>query len=100
MVEESIYRKYVEEAVRILRPFQGKKTPFLYIGKKDFYRKNTACSIPLYENALFALLLLRKKTHEEMNEGKNLLQRILCKETACRLPNLKFLAILNKPKNI
>lgn len=74
---EDIYRKYIEEAVRVIRPFQGKKTPFLYVEKREFYKKNTACSIPLYENALFALLLLRKKTHEEMSEGKTLLQKIL-----------------------
>lgn len=64
-------RKYVDEALRFLKLSQSKQSKLLY-------REAPYSAVSFYENLLFALLLLRKKQHEEMLEGKKILQKLLC----------------------
>lgn len=67
---EDLARKYIDQALRFMRVHQSKQTKFIY--KEAPYQ-----AASFYENLLFALLLLRKKQHEEMLEGKSLLHRLL-----------------------
>ena len=69
-------RQMVDLAVSAGRKFQSAQTGYVHFcfHKSDELINDT---IPLYENFLFALALLRFRTSDSMNEGKKILEQLL-----------------------
>ncbi len=76
---ESIYRKYVEAAVRIIQEsLISPETLLVHLSPlSDRYDAGYAESIPIEENILYALLLLRMKTQESVLLAKKQLTILL-----------------------
>lgn len=73
--ETEIGRQLTEIAWGVSKAFKSQETPFLhaYYGKKDPPYQ----SVPFYENLLYSLILLRKRTVEFVHEGEALLDKLL-----------------------
>lgn len=69
-------RKWIATAVNAGRALQSAETGFIHLSHR-FYEEKQPLAIPLYENFLFALALLRTKDHENIHEAKALLDRLL-----------------------
>ena len=67
-----LYRRYIDKAFREVFPYISEQTGFLHV-QEDM----PSPAAPTKENFLYALLLLRRKTHETIQEGKGLLNRLL-----------------------
>ncbi len=69
-------RRFIEWAMAAGRSFQSSQTGFIH-----YYYELPQCSnhqtIPIYENTLFALALLRSRQIENIKEAQNLLKRLL-----------------------
>jgi hypothetical protein len=78
MIEDKseILRKLIEWSLAAGRTYQSAQTGMIH-----FYYGNPHCpihqTIPIYENALFALSLLRTRQIENIKEAQNLLTRLL-----------------------
>lgn len=75
MVDE-LYRKIVERALSELAGYRHEETGLVFVGPECFEGKQGRCA-PIYENFLFALLLLRRKCVESTVAAKTLLDRLL-----------------------
>lgn len=73
---EDLYRKYVDHALTTILPYKSSETGLLHL-HSEIYEGLPVQAAPTYENFLFVLLLLRKKTHEHVAEAKTLLRRLL-----------------------
>ena len=71
-----LHRQYIEKALRDIRPYCSPQTGLLHL-HPDIYSGVVAQAAPTYENFLFVLLLLRKKTVESAQAAKVLLDRLL-----------------------
>lgn len=76
ILSADLYRQYIETAFRELSPYVSRQTGFLHV-HLDIYDGLPAQAAPTRENFLYALLLLRRKTHETIQEGKALLGKLL-----------------------
>lgn len=74
------FRELNDLAFNTGRFYQKEETGFLHLSY-SLPEDETAYSIPLYENFLFALVLLRTKTQEGILEGKVLLEKLLSFQT-------------------
>ncbi len=72
----SLYREYVEKALRDVQPFLSTQTGLLHL-HRDLYEGLPVQAAPTYENFLYALLLFRRKTVESIQQGKRQLSRLL-----------------------
>src|ERR1700737_1946760 len=75
-------RQLTELAVNAGRSFQSSQTGFVH---HYYHAENDqdAHAIPLLENFLFALALLRTKTAENMTEAKTMIDRLLWFQSPC-----------------
>ena len=69
-------RQLVNIAINAGRAYQSAQTGFVHICYRPLDEEH-ADTIPLYENFLFALALLRERTSESVKEGKSLLSKLL-----------------------
>jgi hypothetical protein len=65
----------VDNALSTVLPYKSAETGLLHL-HPEIYEGLSVQAAPTYENFLFVLLLLRKKTHEHVNEAKILLRRL------------------------
>lgn len=75
MTNDELLRKIIEIAVASGRQLQSPETQLIHYHPQAI--EGPAQSIPLYENMLFCLALMRTKTHEAIIEAKGLLDRLL-----------------------
>ncbi len=76
MTTTDLYRKYLDKGYREAYLYKSSQTNYLHF-HQDCFEGSPAQACPTEENFLFALLLLRKKTHESVQEGKERLQALL-----------------------
>lgn len=76
VLSTDLYRHYIETSFREVSSHVSRQTGFLHV-HLDMYDGLPAQAAPTKENFLYALLLLRRKTHETINEGKTLLGKLL-----------------------
>jgi len=81
----NILREYVEEAYTSLLPYFSHQTKFLHV-HPDIYKGKIVHVIPVYENFLFALLLLRRKKVESVHQARDMLERLLAFEKKGNFP--------------
>lgn len=74
MIEKEKSRILIERALQAGRRFQGVHTQCVHYNALDPESRET---IPVYENALFALALLKSRTAETVAEARVILERIL-----------------------
>lgn len=76
---ESIYRKYIEGAIRIIQERHlGFETGWVHLSSLSYIIPSHLVQVaPLEENIQYCLLLLRSKTHEHINQAKEHLIRCL-----------------------
>ncbi len=76
---EDIYRKYVESALKIIQEkLISPETNMVHVsGLSEGYGVGYSESVPLEENILYILLLLRTKTQESINVAKERLFHLL-----------------------
>jgi hypothetical protein len=76
VLSADLYRHYVETSLRELVGYVSRQTGFLHV-LPGAHEGIPAQAAPTKENFLYALLLLRRKTHETIQEGRALLSKLL-----------------------
>lgn len=72
----TFYREYLDKAYDVCRQYISPQTGYIHV-HPEIYTQGIAQTAPVEENFLYALLLLRKKTHESLQEGRERLKKLL-----------------------